>query len=114
MSDLFDGQFSYEDLPPEENPFYGLDGFDEFSETDPLEQIEREVLDSLGIESFEDIVFDISDSEVNDLRGNRFEDLREAILYLFDSGILRFSGVVLDGDEVMIEVDSDSGGRNSS
>lgn len=109
MSDNPDGFYSYEDLPPEENPFFGLEGFDEFSDSDPYEQIERDVLDSLGIEGFDEIILDVSDAQAENLRGNRFESLQEAVTYLFDSGILRFSSVVIDDDEISIEVDADSG-----
>lgn len=110
MSDFPDDLYNYEDLEPEDNPFYGLGGFDEFSETDPYEKLEKDVLDSLGIEEFDEIIFDIKDVDVENLRGNRFESLGEALTYLFDSGILRFSGIVIDDDEISIEIDSDTGG----
>lgn len=104
MSDNPDGYFGYEDLPPEDNPFFGLDGFDEFTENDPYERIEQEVLNSLGIEDFDEIILDISDAEVENIRGNRFQNLQEAITYLFDAGVLRFSGVVIAGDEIAVEI----------
>lgn len=105
MSEVFDGGELY---PPDDprNPFFGLDGFDEKSviPPDPYERIEREVLDTLGIQSFDEILITASEREIEAARGNRFETIKEAIIYLFDAGILRFSGVVIGAEEVEIEV----------
>lgn len=111
MSELFDDGELFEPLG-EDNPFLGLDGFDEFSaEPDPYDKLERDVLDTFGIESFDSIFINADEREVANMRGNRFESIREAILYLFDAGILQFSGVVVGADEIEIEIDKDSGGR---
>lgn len=111
MTDMTDGWDVY---PPDDprNPFFGLDGFDEFTEEpDPHEGIEREVMDALGISDFDEILININERDLEGARGNRFESIQEAILYLFDAGVLRFSGVVIGAEEVEIEIDSDSGGR---
>jgi len=109
MSDVEQGQWGYDADDPN-NPFYGLDGFDEKSfKTDPYEQIERDVMDSLGIESFDRILIDATERTLENARGNRFSSLQEAILYLFDAGILQFSGVVVGGEEIEIEIESDTG-----
>lgn len=87
------------------NPYKDSMGWsDEEEIRDPYEQATEDIMDNLGIDSFDDIVLDIGDADIESLRGNRFETLEEAITYLFDAGILRFSGVVLDGDEIEIEV----------
>ena len=105
MTELFDAGELYP-LNDPRNPFYGLDGFDARSRQspDPYERIERQVLDSLGIDSFEEILIDSGNRTPEDMRGNRFESIAEAIVYLFDAGILRFSGVVVGAQEVEIEV----------
>lgn len=109
MSDNPNTYSDYEDMPDNENPFYGLDGFDGFTENDPYKEIEQDVLDTFGIESFDEIVMNIDEAQVENIRGNRFQDLREAVLYLFDAGILRFSGVVVDDDlEVAVEIEPES------
>lgn len=109
MSDYFDFDPNEYDPQGEDNPFAGLPGFDDSEiSPDPYEQVERDVLDSFGVESFEDIIFDVTSVQPDDLRGNRFATMSDALNYLFDAGILRFSGVVLQGDEILIEVDSES------
>ncbi len=108
MTDIPDSFESFEDMG-DENPFIGLPGFDTYSDIDPYERVEREVLDSLGIDSFDKIILDVSERNVENERGNRFESLREAVLYLFDAGILQFSGIVLGAEEIEIEVESDTG-----
>lgn len=105
MTEIFDGGEIY---PPDDprNPFFGLDGFDEksFTPADPYERIERDVLDSLGISSFNEILVTASERDLEGMRGNRFENIKEAIVYLFDAGILQFSGVIIDTEEIEIEV----------
>lgn len=110
MSDFFENESS-DDEGYEDSPFSDLPGWigDEALPFDPFEQVEREVLDTFGIEDFDEILFEPSELDIENLRGNRFESIQDAVMYLFDSGILRFSGVTLGGEETMIEVDSDSG-----
>lgn len=109
MTEIFDGGEIY---PPDDprNPFYGLDGFDEksFIPADPHERVEKDVLDALGIASFDEILITATERDIESMRGNRFESITEAVIYLFDAGILRFSGVVIDADEVEIDVDKNS------
>lgn len=112
MSELFDAGELYEP-EGEDNPFLGLDGFDKFtSEPDPYNLIEQDVMNAFGVESFDSILLDASERQIENMRGNRFESLQEAIIYLFDAGILQFSGVVVGEDEIEIEIDKDSGGRS--
>ena len=105
MTEIFDGGEIY---PPDDprNPFFGLDGFDQhsFIPADPNERIERDVLDALGIASFDEIFVNPTERDIENIRGNRFESITEAVIYLFDAGILRFSGVVIGAEEVEIEV----------
>jgi hypothetical protein len=109
MSDFTDGFLDYEP-EGEDNPFWDLEGWDEASvRPDPYERMEREVLDAMGIESFDAILLDATERDLENMRGNRFESLQEAITYLFDAGILQFSGVVIGADELEIEVESDTG-----
>jgi len=105
MTEIFDGGELYP-LDDPRNPFFGLDGFDEksFIPADPYERVEKDVLDSLGIASFDEILISSSERDIANMRGNRFENIKEAITYLFDAGILRFSGVVYDSDEYEIEI----------
>lgn len=105
MTDMTDGWGVY---PPDDprNPFYGLDGFDEFSETkDPHEGIERQVMDALGIQDFDSILVLPDERTTENARGNRFSSLTEAITYLFDAGILQFSGVVIGAEELEVEIE---------
>lgn len=109
MSELFDAGELFE---PEgdDNPFLGIDGFDAFTlEPDPFDALEHEVLDSLGIDTFDSILITNNERTIENARGNRFESLKEAIIYLFDAGVLQFSGVVLDEDLFEVEIDSDTG-----
>lgn len=109
MSELFDGAESYP-LDDPRNPFFGLGGWDEQTVVppDPYDRIEQDVLDSLGIASFDEILITATERDLESARGNRFETIKEAIVYLFDAGILRFSGVVIDDDEIEIDVDKNS------
>lgn len=110
MSDEFGDLEGFDDYlenynPYSDNPFLDPEGIDKHTIPDAFEEFEKQVLDSLGIESFENIVYDIDKAEPSDIRGNRFESIKEAVLYLFDAGVLRFSGVVLDDKgEVAIEI----------
>lgn len=112
MSDYFEDAPN-DDEDYEDSPFADLEGWigAEAISQDPFEQVEREVLDTFGIEDFDEILFEPSEIDPEALRGNRFESIQDAIMYLFDSGILRFSGVTLGGEETQIEVDPDSGKR---
>lgn len=99
MSELFDAGELYE---PEdnENPFLGLDGFDEMSfaepdDVDPNIAIEQEVLRSLDIDAFGGLIAFESSVDVGTIRANRFGDIKEAIFYLSDAGLLRYGQVVL-------------------
>lgn len=112
MSDMDDGMFLYDD-EDSDNPYLGWNDWDEEAfDTDPYDELEKQVMDSLGIESFDSILLDPSESDMENMRGNRFASLEEAILYLFDAGILQFSGVVVGGEELEIEVESDTGRSN--
>lgn len=108
MTDMSDG---FELYPPDDprNPFFGLDGFDEFSKpVDPYEKIERDVMDSLGIASFDEILVNADSRSMDNARGNRFQSLTEAIAYLFDAGVLQFSGVVIGAEEYEVEIDGET------
>lgn len=96
MTEIQDG---FELYPPDDprNPFFGLYGLDEYSSIppDPYERQENEVFAALNIDDFDGLLIRDTDVDVTHLRGNRFESIREAILYLSDSGMLAFSQVVL-------------------
>lgn len=102
----------YDDMG-EDSPFFGLDGWDGSSKPDPYEGLEREVLETMGIESFDAILISSDESVLENARGNRFETIQEAIFYLFDSGILLFSGVEYENEDYYgVEIDGDSGSVN--
>lgn len=106
MTDNFDDFPNNWDDEGDYNPYKDTMGWsDEFEVEDPYEQQTQDIMDNLGIESFDDIILDLGDIDPDTLRGNRFENLQDAIVYLFDSGVLRFSGVVLEGDELEIFID---------
>lgn len=79
---------------------------------DNAEALLDEVLDNLGISDFDEIVVSSSQAVPENVRGNRYVNLIDAILDLHASGILRFSRAVYDYDEedFSIEVDSETGG----
>lgn len=112
MSDNPEGMYGFDD-DNSDNPYLGWNDWDEEAfDTDPYDEIERQVMDSLGIESFDSILLDPSERDMENLRGNRFESLQEAIIYLFDAGILQFSGVIVGAEELEIEIESDTGRSN--
>lgn len=110
MSDYFDFPPNDYDEEGDDNPFAGLPGYDDtFSDFDPFERAEREVLDTFGISSFDDIFVTRDEATLEGLRGNRFDSFEDAIWYLFDSGVLRFSGIVIDDDdEIAVDIDAES------
>lgn len=103
----------YPDFPPndyddmgDESPYIDWTGWsDEPPDFDTYGERAEYILGSFGLEGIERIVLDISDANPEDLRGNRFANIEEAILYLFDSGILGFSNVYLDGDEIVVGIE---------
>jgi len=109
MTEMFDAGEIY---PPDDprNPFFGLDGFDQRSviPPDPHAGIEREVLDALGIASFDEILVKGVERNMENARGNRFSSIIEAVTYLYDAGVLQFSGVVYDSEEYEIEIDPET------
>lgn len=80
------------------SPFYGLPRGDIDTVPDAHDTVLGEVLDRLGIVDFSDLFVDIKDAEPEELRGNRFTNLVDAIVYLAEAGILQFGDVVLDED----------------
>ncbi len=96
MTELFDSGQDFEPLG-QDNPFYGLGSWDFFSYNppDPYERIEKDVFEALNIDDFDGLLIRDSDVSWDELRGNRFENIREAILYLSDAGILAYGKVVL-------------------
>lgn len=106
MTDYFDFPPNDWDDEEEENPMRDLPGWsDEEEIEDPYVKATEDIMDNFGIESFEDIILDFGDIDPDTIRGNRFETLQEAITYLFDSGVLRFSGVTVVDDEIEIFID---------
>lgn len=96
------------------NPFYGLPMGDVPTEPDPNEEVLDEVLYRLGVEDFTGIVVDVDDVKLENLRGNRFANITDAIVYLAEAGILNFGQVTLDEEgEVGLGVDDDSGKAGS-
>jgi len=102
MSDYFDSYPNDYDEEGDASPFIDWSGWsDEPLTVDPYIEAEQDILDTLGIEDYDSILLDPTTLEPDELRGNRFSSLQEAITYLFDAGILRFSGVVMQEGEIM-------------
>src|ERR1044072_6042215 len=98
MSEMFDSGDLFNPLGAD-NPFYGVDGYDEETDfepdEDPQDKVEKQVLETLRLESFGGLIIPASDAKSNELRANRFGDIKEAILYLADARLLGFGQVVI-------------------
>lgn len=92
------------------SPFYGLPISDVDFEPDPNELLSGQVLEALGVESLGEVFVDITEDNIDDLRGNVFPNIIDAIIYLYQSGILIFSNIGVDdnGDPRPI-IPADSG-----
>lgn len=67
-----------------------------------LSDIDRElanIIGELGYDSIEGVLLDFSSIDPSTIQGARFDNLNDAILYLYDAGILSFFGVVYIPDE---------------
>ena len=92
------------------SPFYGLPTGFPNTQPDPNEAVLDEVLDKLGIPDFGDTIISINDADPTGLRGNRFETVAEALIYLAEAGILSFGRATIDTSyEIGVEIDFDSG-----
>lgn len=114
--------------PPEDDPHsddplqplhpddIDLDFFNEALDFNSEKRLVDEIANSLGVGDVVDVFSEIEmgDNVSPNLRGVRFGSITEAILYLFDAGVLRFSGVALpSGDDdfgigVVIETETDT------
>ena len=113
MSDSFDF-FENDDhyISDKDSPFYGLPTGDVPVQQDPSDAIVEEVLDRLGVEDFTGITVDFGNVNVENLRGNRFANLTDAIVYLAEAGIFSFGDVTLDDDgEIGISIGYEDGDR---
>lgn len=91
------------------SPFYGLPTGDVPVEQDPNDAVLDEVLDRLGIDDFAGVFVDFSDADPANLRGNRFANLTDAIVYLAEAGILQFGDVTIDEEgEIGLEIEPDT------
>lgn len=60
----------------------------------------RNILSELGYDSVDGVILDFSHVDPSAIQGARFDNLNDAILYLYDAGILSFFGVVfIPGEE---------------
>lgn len=92
------------------SPFYGLPRGVAQTAPDPQEQVLNEVLDQLGVNSFGEVIVDFGNVDVENLRGNRFTNIVDALVYLGQAGILQFGEVTLDDEgEIGVAIDSDTG-----
>lgn len=82
-----------------DSPFYGLPRGVDNTVHDPQEEVLAEVRDQLGVASISDVVIDFSDANIEELRGNRFTSIVDALVYLGQAGILQFSSVTVDDDD---------------
>jgi len=81
-----------------DNPFYGLPSIGVITENDPNERITADILGVLGITDFTEVIVNLDNADVTRLRGNRFPNIVDAIIYLNEAGILAFSDVTIDDD----------------
>lgn len=84
----------------EENPFQDLiNEYNLDNEFDYNKEVFDELANRFGVESVGDLIIPLSDVEnVEGVRGNRFVDVVDALIYLYDAGILDFSNVVIFDD----------------
>lgn len=80
------------------NPFYGLPVGNVNTVPDQNTGFESQVQARFGVESLGDIIIDVESVNAENLRGNRFSNLVDAIVYLHEAGILSFSDVALYED----------------
>lgn len=57
------------------------------------------LLREVGIDGYEQILLDITNVDPNELRGQRFDTIEEAIVFLYDIGVLSFAGLVEFDDD---------------
>ena len=98
---------SFYDEPPE-------DFNDDYSIPDPpeddTESLLRDIQQQYGIVDFQDIIVDLADIEdPENIRGVRFGTLEEAIMFLFQIGVLGFSDIITI-DDLYVPVVHDSPG----
>lgn len=94
----------------EDSPFFGLPIGN--TRTTPDDRIGdyQDLLDRFGVNDLGDIIVNREDAPVENLRGNRFSNIADALLYLYEAGIVQFSNVTVDDEgEVGTEIDDDSG-----
>lgn len=107
----FDGD--YNDDPDWEHDLES-DGDLYFDNTNPFEERAQEIAFNYGIQDWDEIIVDFSKVGPGELRGDRFSTLEEAVVFLFDLGVLEFGGVVYyqDVDLYGVAIDSDTGSAN--
>lgn len=106
--DFFNSDDGYVSDP--NDPFYGLPLGEVPTEPDPNDVVFEDVLERLGVFDFSGIVVDFSEANPEQLRGNRFVNLTDAIVYLANAGILQFGQVTIDEEgELGLEIDNDTG-----
>jgi hypothetical protein len=82
---------------------YENDGEEELPSEEPLSEYEqalRDVLDSLGLSNIEDFhpIAQGDAEHPEDIRGDRFESLGDALIFLASIGVIDFSEVIDFGD----------------
>lgn len=91
----------------------GPDSGDWLSEPSPSEKaFIDEILAAYGIESVGEITVNFHDGiDPSELRGDRFATLAEAVMYLYDIGVLGFSDIIYYEDEDLYgaRIPADSG-----
>lgn len=65
----------------------------------PSDEFISSILREVGIDGYDSIVIDFTDADPSELRGQRFDTIEEAIIYLYDIGILSFSEIVEFDDD---------------
>lgn len=99
------------EFPPPDDWYHGDDWDGEPEDNQGEDAFLRGILDELGIDSIDKILIDIEDADLSALRGVVFDDLQSAILYLYDLGVLDFSGIVeIDDGEYGVIIPDDSPG----
>jgi hypothetical protein len=107
MTDYNDFLFPEDRDNPSDNEMWIAPKPDDEAIPDPALQVLESVEDALGIQ-VEDKIILAGDEAPENIRGNRYTSVIDALIDLFLAGILAFANVIFLDDEIGIEVDDNS------
>lgn len=107
MSD-YDNNRDYDDSRYNpDDPFWDLRDDSEIAK-DPAEEIMDQLADHFGVDSLDGIFINEPGDNPAGLRGTRFDNPVDAIIAMYERGILQFGNVYPDEDTTAIYVDADT------